>query len=71
MYKRQVFDRLSAVATNDYSGFKNISGWLSHAEQGGAAAIHIENGELDLRQVYRVPTPIENLNATLKWQGHR
>lgn len=63
-----VFDHLSAVATNDYSGFKNISGWLNHTEQGGSAAIHIDNGELDLRQVYRVPTPVENLNATLQWQ---
>lgn len=62
------FEQLSALATTEYAGGKNISGWFNHNEHGGQASIQIDDGELDLRQIYRVPTALEQLNASFVWR---
>ena len=41
--------------------------WLNHQDTQGYAGLNIKQGQLDLKPIYRQPTPVEDLDALLKW----
>ncbi len=63
------FKQFSALSTANFAGCQHLNGWFAHHEQGGQANIEIVDGEVDLRQIYRVPTPVRQLNAKFKWSN--
>lgn len=62
------FNHLSALATDQTIGLHQAQGWLSHQQGKGFAQFKIDQGGVDLKPIYRQPTPINHLQAALRWQ---
>ncbi len=59
--------QLSALATQKIIGCHQVDIWLNHQNKQGYAGVKIANGQLDLKPIYRQPTPIEQLQVAVKW----
>jgi len=59
--------QLSALATQKIIGCHQVDIWLNHQDKQGYAGVNIANGQLDLKPIYRQPTPIEQLQVAVKW----
>lgn len=57
----------TALATSQMIGVNKMDLWLSHQDTQGYAGLDINHGQLDLQPIYRQATPVEQLNALLKW----
>jgi uncharacterized protein (TIGR02099 family) len=57
----------AALATSNMIGVNKMDLWLNHQDTQGYAGLNIKQGQLDLKPIYRQPTPVEDLDALLKW----
>ncbi|PTQ87238.1 YhdP family protein [Agitococcus lubricus] len=60
---------VTVKATASSIGVQNADFWLTHQPTGGVGALTIKRGVLDLKQAYRVPTPVNQLHAKLRWSA--
>ncbi|HNP01357.1 MAG TPA: YhdP family protein [Agitococcus sp.] len=62
------FKQLAILATSKTIGINRAQGWLTHQQGKGYAQLSIEQGGIDLKPIYRQPTPLNHLQAALRWQ---
>lgn len=61
------FSSLNLLAYQNIPGFQNISGEIKSNEKNGTLKLNTEKSVLDLKEVLRLPLPIDKLNGTLSW----
>jgi uncharacterized protein (TIGR02099 family) len=61
------FTGLNLLAYQNIPGFQNISGEIKANDKNGALKLNAENALLDLKEVLRLPLPLEKLNGTINW----
>lgn len=62
------FDRLSAHSTARFPGADNLAGWLRWTPDGGMAGLSVQNGRVDLRQIFREPVVVSRLQGAIRWR---
>lgn len=62
------FDRLAAHSTERFPGADNLAGWLRWTPEGGMAGLSVQNGRLDLRQIFREPVVVSRLQGAVRWR---
>lgn len=61
------FNGLTLQAYQNIPGFQNIAGEIKANEKNGTLKLNTEKAMLDLKEVLRLPLPIDKLNGTLTW----
>ncbi len=61
------FNRLSVNAHGHTPGFSNFSGDFKATQKGGQLLLDASNGKLELKDVLRLPIPIDSMNGKIRW----
>lgn len=62
------FEQLRAHATTRLPGADHLAGWLHWTPESGVAGLSVQQGRLDLRQIFREPVEVEQLQGVLRWR---
>lgn len=61
-------EQLTAHATDRLPGGDNLAGWLHWTPEAGVAGLSVRQARLDLRQVFREPVAVDQLQGVLRWR---
>ena len=61
------FNGISILAYNKIPGFTNLTGEIEANQSQGKITLNTKNALVDLKQILRLPVPIDSLNGVIDW----